>query len=136
LAREHERFAGAILRLLHARSHHVNAWTFPMEFTYYNDLSLEYLAPKVLDEQLRLIATAKSAAGSLSGGGDHEAQRLVEKLLASLREYTSILQELLAPHRLAPLSLSSDGTPDQVPTGSARRARHTKTVAAEPQTAA
>jgi hypothetical protein len=72
-----------------------------MEFTYYNDLSLEYLASRVLDDQKRLVAMAKDVCRKLAEVGDHEAHRLVEALLASLRQYTGLMEELLAPHRVA-----------------------------------
>jgi hypothetical protein len=56
LAHEHERYARSLVRLLHVRRYRVGAYTFPIECTYYNDLSLEWLAPRVLDDQKRLVA--------------------------------------------------------------------------------
>jgi len=106
LAIEHEHYAGEIVRLLHARSHNVNSHTYPMEFTYYNHLSLEYLAPRLLDHQHRLITFANAASTELSG--DYEVERILKKLLASLRKYGSLLQELLSPHRLAPPTSGED----------------------------
>jgi hypothetical protein len=70
-----------------------------MEFTYYNDLSLEHLAPRLLDHQHRLISLANAVSRELRG--DYEVQRILRKLLASLRKYGSLLEELLAPHRLS-----------------------------------
>jgi hypothetical protein len=136
LAHEQERYAGAIVQLLHARGHNVNSHTFPLEFTYYNDLSLEYLAPKVLDDQRRLIALAKAVVSELAGEHDYEAQRVIEELLASLREYAAILEELLAPHRIAPSIPREWVAADKIPSGSLQRAKRTKAVAAETQTAA
>jgi hypothetical protein len=100
LATEHEHYAGEVVRLLHARGHNVNSHTFPMEFTYYNDLSLEHLAPRLLDHQHRLINFTDAVSTELSD--DYEVKRILKKLLASLRRYGSLLQELLSPHRLAP----------------------------------
>jgi hypothetical protein len=107
LASEHEHYAGEIVRLLHARRHNVNSHTYPIEFTYYNDLSLEHLAPRLLDHQNRLINFANALSTELSG--DYEVKRILKKLLASLRKYGSLLQELLSPHRLAP-PMSHDDT--------------------------
>jgi hypothetical protein len=100
LAIEHEHYAGEIVRLLHARSHNVHSHAYPMEFTYYNDLSLEYLAPRLLEHQHRLINFANAASKGLKG--DYEVQHILGKLFTSLRKYGSLLEELLAPHRLAP----------------------------------
>jgi hypothetical protein len=71
LAIEHEHYGGEIIRLLHARGHNVNRHTYPMEFTYYNNLSLEYLAPRLLDHQHRLINFANATSKGLMG--DYEA---------------------------------------------------------------
>src|SRR4029079_11702215 len=106
LATEHEHYAGEVVRLLHARGHNVNSHTYPMEFTYYNDLSLEHLAPRLLDHQHRLINFADAVSTEVSG--DYEVKRILNKLLASLRRYGSLLQELLSPHRLAPPGSDDD----------------------------
>jgi len=100
MASEHEYYAGEIARLLHARRENVNSHTYPMEFTYYNDLSLEYLAPRLLDHQRRLTKVATAASADLAD--DYEVRRILGKLLTSLRKYGSLLMELLSPHRLAP----------------------------------
>jgi hypothetical protein len=107
LATEHEHYAGEVIRLLHGRGHNVDSHTYPMEFTYYNDLSLEHLAPRLLDHQHRLINFADAVSAELSG--DYEVKRILKKLLASLRKYGSLLQELLPPHRLTPPT-SDDNT--------------------------
>jgi hypothetical protein len=100
LANEHEHYAGEIVRLLHARRRYVNGHTYPMEFTYFNDLSLEYLAPRILEHQQRIISFADAASKELPS--DYEVQRVLKRLLVSLRKYESLLAELLAPRRLAP----------------------------------
>jgi hypothetical protein len=102
LAIEHEHYAGAIARLLHERREDVNCRAYPMEFTYYNDLSLEYLAPRLLEHQSRLIDIASAASEKLSD--DYEARHIAEKLVKSLRKYAVLLAELLAPQRLAPVT--------------------------------
>jgi hypothetical protein len=106
VAVEHEDYAGEIVRLLYARNHNANSHTYPMEFTYYNDLSLEHLAPRLLDHQHRLINFATAVSTELSG--DYEVERILDKLLASLHKYGSLLEELLTPHRLAPSTSSEN----------------------------
>jgi hypothetical protein len=51
LSYEHEIFASNIARLIYDRRGAVRSCTFPMGFTSYYDLSLEYLAPIVLDHE-------------------------------------------------------------------------------------
>lgn len=99
LSHEHESFAACIAQLIVARRGIISRRQFPMDFTYYNDLSLEYLAPRLLEHQRALIVSAEQCAGELTH--DPEAQRLVNQLVTSLRQYSSLLVELLAPHRLA-----------------------------------
>ena len=86
LAIEHEHYAGEIIRLLHARGHNVNSHTYPMEFTYYNNLSLEYLAPRLLDHQHRLINFANAASKGLKGDYEVRASpRKVARIVAQIR---------------------------------------------------
>jgi hypothetical protein len=135
LSYEHEAFAGSIAQLIAARRGTVNSGVFPMDFTHYNDVSLEYLAPKLLEHQRALIDSAEGYAEELSH--DPEAHRLVNKLVASLRQYAALLEELLAPHRLsAPLpEVHRDLTPRRSPSWSSP-ADMAERVYAEPQTAA
>lgn len=134
LATEHERYAGEIVRLLHARRHNVNSHTYPMEFTYYNDLSLEYLAPRLLDHQSRLINFATTVSTELSG--DYEVVRILKKLLASLRRYGYLLEELLAPHRLALTTSGEDKTIGDVAGRGPKRGVGSDARSIGPQTAA
>jgi hypothetical protein len=134
LATEHERHAGELVRLLHARRHNVNSLTYPMEFTYYNDLSLEYLAPRLLDHQQRLINFAKSVSTEFSS--DFEVARILKKLLASLHRYGSLLEELLAPHRLAPPTSGEDRTIGEIAGRGSKRPVVSNARSMESQTAA
>jgi hypothetical protein len=72
-----------------------------MEFAYYNDVSLEYLAPRMLEHQKHLAATAKDVLSETALVGDHEAYELVEALLVSLRRYDGLMEVLLAADKLA-----------------------------------
>ena len=68
---------------------------------------------------------------------DPEANRLVKKLIASLRRYAGLLEELLAPHRLSAPVMEEEGATSlhgaATPSTLSKRGRR---VFAEPQTAA
>jgi hypothetical protein len=98
LSREHDSFAAQIAQLIDTRRGIVRSCVFPLEFTHYNDLALEYLAPRLLEQQHLLIQSAEEGASELSH--DPEAQELVNLLLSSLRQYAALLLELLTQHRL------------------------------------
>ena len=134
VAVEHEHYAGEMVRLLHARGHNLTSHTYPMEFTYYNDLSLEHLAPRLLDHQHRLISFADAVSTELSG--DYEVTRILKKLLASLRKYGSLLQELLSPHRLAPPQSYDDRAVGKTAGRAIDRAERRTARSMESQTAA
>jgi hypothetical protein len=105
-----------------------------MEFTYYNDLSLEFLAPRLLDHQHRLINFATAASKELKG--DYEVERVLGKLLTSLRKYGSLLQELLAPHRFT-LPTSSERRPaTQIAVSAPTRAKGKNAAVTKSQAAA
>ena len=59
---EHEIFARRIARLISDRRGMVQSCVFPMGFTSYNDLSLEFLAPRLLEHQRALVVTAEESA--------------------------------------------------------------------------
>jgi hypothetical protein len=103
---DHEIFAKKLARLIYDRRGAVQSSVFPKEFTAYNDLALEYLAPQLLAHQHALIAMGESCAGQLHD--DSEARRVVNKITASLERYAALLEELLAPERVAPMS-TDDG---------------------------
>jgi hypothetical protein len=136
LSYEHEIFASNIARLISDRRGSLDSCVFPMGFTSYNDLSLEYLAPKVLDHERALIVTAEECAEHLKD--DPEARRVVGKIVASLRRYAALLAELLSPIRFAsPTATEEDGASSLRGTASSWTATERfNQHAAEPQTAA
>jgi hypothetical protein len=75
LSYEHEIFARSIARLISERRGTVRSCVFPMGFTSYNDLSLDYFGPHVLEYERALLATAKESAELLNG--DPDARRVV-----------------------------------------------------------
>jgi hypothetical protein len=105
-----------------------------MGFTAYNDLSLEYLAPRLLEHQRALIVTAEDSVNELSG--DPEARRVVNKIVASLRRYADLLQEVLAPDRVASPAAGEHGgaAPRRLPPSNV--SRRSERPMAESQTAA
>jgi hypothetical protein len=108
-----------------------------MEFTSYNDLSLEYLAPRLLDDQKRLAATAKEVFSELAEVGDHEAHRLVEALLISLRRYDGLMEVLLAADRVAePPAMPKDNAKSRKRHGWAGTKERYDSASLQPQTAA
>jgi hypothetical protein len=109
---EHEIFARRIARLIVDRRGTVQSCVFPMGFTSYNDLSLEFLAPRLLEHQRALVVTAEETAKELDG--DAEARRVVNNIAASLQRYAELLHELLAPNRVAPPP-AKEGSVDGVP---------------------
>ncbi len=109
---EHEIFARRIARLIYDRRGTVQPCVFPMGFTSYNDLSLEFLAPRLLEHQRALVVTAEETAKELDG--DPGARRVVNSIVASLRRYAELLHELLSPHRVAPPP-PNDGNVDEAP---------------------
>jgi hypothetical protein len=135
LSREHDSFAAQIAQLIDTRRGIVRSCVFPLEFTHYNDLALEYLAPRLLEQQHLLIASAEECVNELSH--DTEAQELVNLLVSSLRQYAALLLELLSQHGLVATHSSKDhvnSIQHKVisPTSANRLRRHSM----EPQSAA
>lgn len=107
LSFEHEVFAKRIARLIYDRRGAIRSCVFPMGFTSFNDLSLEHLAPQVLEHERALLALAEESAQLL--GGDPEARRVVGKIVVSLGRYVGLLAELLSPIRIAPAVAEENG---------------------------
>jgi hypothetical protein len=105
---EHELFAGNLARLIYDRRGSLHSGVFPMEYTSYNDVSLEYLAPRLLEQQHTLTAAAEHAVEQLDD--DPDARRVVSRIATSLQRYAALLAELLAPCRVAPPPTSESGT--------------------------
>jgi hypothetical protein len=135
LSYEHEIFASNIARLIYDRRGAVQSCVFPMGFTSFNDLSLEYLAPRVLEYERALLATAEESAEQLND--DPDARRVVSKIAVSLRRYVDLLAELLSPILVAPAAAEENGDASlhQKATPWTAKERFDQAVA-EPKTAA
>lgn len=131
LAAEHQRFADEIARNLESRRQMTPSPTFPTEFTYYNDIAVEHLAPVLLQHQRYLIGVATTATGVI--GLDREMKRILTRLTASLRKYADVLEELLVRGKKRPRS----GTRDQaLKLPKPGRVEHHSLLVAAPQHAA
>ena len=72
-------------RLLVCRHGYAESGLFPVEFTRDNDVSLDYLVPRLVEHQQSLVADIERALGEL--GRDEEARRVVRTLLDAEREH-------------------------------------------------
>lgn len=96
---EVRRIAGAQLanavrigRLLIERYGYADSKYFPVAFTRYNDLSLDYLVPRLVEHQQSLLADVEQALGEL--GRDEEARRVVRTVLDGERKHLDALLAL------------------------------------------
>jgi hypothetical protein len=132
LADDHQHYASEIAQLLAARRQITSSPTFPTDFTYYNDVSLEYLAPKLLQHQRFLIGVTAAASGALAA--DRETNRILTKLFVSLRTYADVLEELLTRSSKGSFAIVPASAAEAIE-GSSSRVNY-DSASAEPQTAA
>jgi hypothetical protein len=90
-------------RLLVRRHGHAESGHFPVDFTRYNDVALDYLLRRLVEHQQSLVADIERALGEL--GPDEEARRVVRTALDSERKHLDALRALAPaaelPHRQA-----------------------------------
>jgi hypothetical protein len=79
-------------RLLVRRYDHAESGRFPARFAEYNDLSLGYLAQRLVEQERLMIDQFRSCAAQLSG--DPEAERIAEEGLAREARHLDILTRL------------------------------------------
>lgn len=72
---------------------HPDPGVFPMEFSAANDLSLEFLLQKVVEEQHRDIAAIRQCAAELAD--DPQLRDLAEEILGNAKGHAEILGELM-----------------------------------------
>jgi hypothetical protein len=84
--------AARIGRLLVQRCGGAASGLFPVEFTRYNDVSLEYLIPHLVAYQQALVADLERALGRL--GDDAEARRELRTVLDGERKHRDALLTL------------------------------------------
>ena len=133
LADDHQHYANEIAHLLASRRQLSSPPTFPTEFTYFNDVSLEHLAPVLMQHQRILIGVTSAATGVLAA--DQEAKRILALLLASLRQYGDLLEELLTRGPKSSFLIDPAQTMESIQ-GSPSRIESYDSAWAETQTAA
>jgi len=79
-------------RLLVRRHGYAEPGLFPVEFTRDNDVSLDYLVPRLVEHQQSLVADIERALGEL--GRDEEARRMVQTVLDGERKHLDALLAL------------------------------------------
>jgi hypothetical protein len=97
LSDEHASLAARIAHFIDGRRGIVRPGGFPIDFTYFNDVSLEHMAPRLLEQQRALVASAEQCALNLRH--DPEAFHLLSRVARSLRQYAALLEELVEPDR-------------------------------------
>jgi hypothetical protein len=80
--------------LIRHRAYEVGSKPFPVEFTSYNDLSLEFLLQPLIDYERFLISNLEQSLGILDA--DEEGRLLVQRILGSERNHLDRLLRLIA----------------------------------------
>jgi hypothetical protein len=92
---DHEAHVGRLGALILKRRGRVELAQFPTRFTAYNYLALDYLAPRLIEHQRGLIEEIARCIAGL--GGDPEARRLAEDILAREKRHYRTLAGLVSP---------------------------------------
>lgn len=131
LADDHKHYADKIADSLASRRQMTSSPSFPKEYTYYNDIAIDHLAPLLLQQQRYLIGVASAASGAMFA--DHEMRQKLAKLLIALRKYADVLEELITrsgngPALPVPVIKTIESFPERI--------NHFGSALSEPQTAA
>lgn len=104
---DHAAHARRIGGLILKRRGKIERSLFPTRFTAYNDLSLDYLARRLVEHERELIEEITRSVACL--GDDPEAKQLVEAIFASEKQHLRTLTELVSPSspRSEPHSVTS-----------------------------
>ncbi len=86
--------ADRVASMILERDGRVEKGSFPFRFTAYNDLSLEFLAPRVLDELRQTVRHVGVIVDELAG--DPEARALAREIEGMEKGHVDQLRELLA----------------------------------------
>jgi hypothetical protein len=81
-------------RLLVRRYDYAESGRFPTRFTEYNDLSLDYLAQRLGEQERLMIDEIGRCAAQLAG--DPEAKRIADEVLAREKRHLNLLTGLSA----------------------------------------
>jgi bacterioferritin (cytochrome b1) len=95
ISAEHAAHARRIGGLIMKRRGKIESGRFPIRFTAYNDLALDYLARRLVEHERELIEETARRVAWL--GGDPEARQLGEAILASERQHLRTLTAFVSP---------------------------------------
>lgn len=105
-------YADRVGSLIIERRGHVESESFPFRFTAYNDLSLAYLAPRVMEDQERIVRQVSEVARQLRA--DAEAYDLVNEIFGGEQAHLDNLRELLdRPNRDTRRHAAVEGSREQ-----------------------
>lgn len=97
IARDQQQDAERIAELLIQRDGYVPSGTFPLDFTALNDLALDYVAMRVLENEETMIREIEDAVSQ--AGGDAELQSVARDVLKAEQSHWRTLQSLLPTKR-------------------------------------
>jgi hypothetical protein len=95
IAEDQRNQAIRIGQLLVDRNGYIERNQFPMEFVDYNDLALDYLMQRVIEDQQQLINEV--AAGREQLADDPEARQLADEILANEKQHLEMLTRVTIP---------------------------------------
>lgn len=98
-------FSDRVGALIIERRGHVDGGSFPFRFTAYNDLSVAYLAPRVMEDQEQIVRQVRAIAHQLHG--DAVACDLVNEILGAEEAHLDSLRELLSGQESEPCRKSA-----------------------------
>lgn len=92
IADQQQKYADRLGELIVERDGYVEGKSFPLRFTAFNDLSFEYLASHVMEDQERIIREVKACTDELAG--DFTAHSLALEILGAEQGHLENLREL------------------------------------------
>lgn len=98
IVQDHRRMADRLGALILEQGGTVDEGEFPLRFTAYNDLSLKYLLPVLIERQEKFIAACEKIADQLATAP--YAQAVAREAVGEARGHLENLQEL--QHQLLP----------------------------------
>jgi bacterioferritin (cytochrome b1) len=97
---DHEHYSQRLAHAIEDRGGSPNAGSYPMTFSSLNDLALDYLLAKLIQNQQHAIETNERCVAELEE--DSQAQSLASEVLGSERAHLDILKEFLPQNEPLP----------------------------------
>ncbi len=95
LTADHQAYVVRIGQMILKRRGTIERGQFSMQFTAYNDLALDYLAQRLVEDERELIDEIGRCVAALDH--DLEARLLVENILAREMQHSQTLAKLITP---------------------------------------